>query len=97
MRFFQAVRQHQVFIGKHRNCGPLRDEFAFIEYQHPRAEVDGQLQIMRGDDFCPGKELQQRFELPPAPRIQVAGRFIQHQQLIRICFLRARKYWTLRG
>ena len=79
MGLLQAMGEHQLLVGEQRDGGAFGHQLAFIENDHAGAEVHDQLQVVGGDDFGAGQGLQQGFEFAPATRVEVAGRFIQHE------------------
>ena len=79
VRFLQAVRQHQRFVGQQFERRALSHELASIQHEHPRAKLHGEFEVVGGDDLRAGEGAQERFELAPAARIEVGGGFVEHE------------------
>ena len=48
VRSFQAVRQHQRFVGQQFHRASIGDDLAMIQNNRPRAQLHRQFQIVRG-------------------------------------------------
>jgi hypothetical protein len=80
VRTFQPVRQHQGFVIQKLHGRSLRDHGSLIENDHPRADLDDQFEVMRGNDLRDRQRTEQSFKLASSPGIQVAAWFIESQQ-----------------
>ena len=77
---FQTVAIHDRGVRKHTINRTVRLKFARVQNQHALAQIQNEIQIVRGDDLRARKLAKNLQQLPACSRIQVAGRFIQDQQ-----------------
>ena len=76
---FQSVTVHDERIGQDPFGGTIRLDFAPFENQDSAAQVRDEVQIVRSDNQRSVKDPQDLQQLTSRSWIQVAGRFIQHQ------------------
>jgi hypothetical protein len=79
MRFFQAVFDHERFIGQKLESRGVGDDTAGIEENRSRAEAHDQFEIVCGDDLCGTESGKEGRQLTFAPRIKLAGRLVQNK------------------
>src|ERR1019366_2361827 len=75
----EAMRQHQLLVVEQFGHRPVSHHRPAVQHNGPRAQLDDQFQVMRRDQLGRRYLPQQRFELPPTARVEVAGRLVQHQ------------------
>ena len=79
VRPFQTVRQHQFLVVQQLGHWAFGDHRSAIEHDGPRTQLDDQFQVVRRNQLGRGYLPQQRLELAPPARVEVAGRLVQHQ------------------
>jgi hypothetical protein len=79
IRYFQTVPSHQVRVCQYDVGRAIGNEFSTIEYQHSRANIEYQFEIVGCYQFCAWQSVKQANEIASPSRIEERGRFIQQQ------------------
>jgi hypothetical protein len=77
--FFEAVFQHEGFIGEQVQGGAVGDDDAVVEEDGARAELGDEFEIVGGDDFGDGEGLEEVFEFAAATGVEVAGGLVEDE------------------
>jgi hypothetical protein len=77
--FFEAVFQHEGFIGEQVEGGAVGDDDAVVEEDGAGAELGDEFEIVGGDDFGDGEGLEEVFEFAAAAGVEVAGGFVEDE------------------
>jgi hypothetical protein len=73
---FQAVLQHEGFVGENAPDGTVSAEMPFVQEQDAVAGSPDEFEVMAGDDAGDGQAVEDSGELASSARIQVAGGFV---------------------
>jgi hypothetical protein len=78
---FQAVGEHEGLVVEELDSGAVGHDAALVEKDGSRAELDGQFEVVSGDEFGAGQGLEEVFEFAAAARVESAGGFVQDEQV----------------
>lgn len=81
VRLFEAVGKHERLVGEDFGGGAIGYNESFIQDNRAGAELQHQLQIMRGNDLCRRQSFQESFQFSLTPGIQIACRLVQYEDL----------------
>lgn len=75
------MREHEALVGQYLPSRPVGAEASLVEYDHARAQIENQFEIVAGDNLGRGA-LFQNFD-QPAPRagVEIARRFVKRQEI----------------
>ena len=79
VRAFEAMGQHQLFVGQQRGWRAIGNDRAVVEQERTRAVLNDELKIMCGDDLRGGQLAEQRLEFATTARVEVGRRFIKRE------------------
>ena len=80
---FQSVGKHEGFVIQHLAQRTVGNDMSGVQDDGAGTHLHSEFQIMRGDELGRWNLSQQRFEFTASARVQVAGGFVQYQNVRR--------------